>query len=74
MTSSEKKVRDYMSKNLTKEQILDCSTQAITMNIMFGYVPFDEHGCGSPDDLDGSGEEYYDTLYEYVCRVKKENY
>ncbi len=72
MTSSEKLVRDYMSKYLTKDQILDCSAQAITMNIMSGFVPFDENYCGDVGDLDDEAGDYYDELNVYVRQVIKE--
>ena len=41
MTSDERMVRDYMAKNMAKEQILDCSISVIIMNIMSGRSPFD---------------------------------
>ena len=72
MTSTEKEVRDYIKRNLTKEQILDCSAQTITMNILFGYSPFNENYSADIGDLDEESGEYYDELYLYVQKVKKE--
>ena len=72
MTSTERDVRDYISRNLTKEQILDCSPQTITMNIMSGFSPFDENYCGDPCDLDDEAGDYYDEVYRYVQIVRKE--
>lgn len=72
MTSTEKEVRDYISRNLTKNQILDCSAKVITMNIMSGFSPFDENYSGDPCDLDDEAGDYYDELYLYVQKIQKE--
>ena len=72
MTSDERNVRDYMKKYMTKEQIVDCSISTIVMNIMSGFVPFDENYGGDTYDLSEQDCDYYDTLYPYVNAVIKE--
>lgn len=72
MTSDERMVRDYMARNMTKEQILDCSISVIIMNIMSGFSPFDENYGGDVGDLDEEAGDYYDTLYPYVKAVIRE--
>lgn len=69
MTSDERKVRDYMKKYMTKEQIVESNISSIIMNIMSGFVPFDENYGGDTCDLTEWACDYYDTLYPYVERV-----
>lgn len=72
MTSDEKMVRDYMKRNMIKEQILNCSISVIVMNIMSGFSPFDENYGGDTGDIDEEAGDYYDTLYPYVKAVIRE--
>lgn len=72
MTSDERMVRDYMKRNITKEQILDCPISVIIMNIMSGFSPFDENYGGDVCDLDEEAGDYYDTLCPYVKMVIRE--
>lgn len=72
MTSDERMVRDYMARNMTKEQILDCRISVIIMNIMSDLSPFYEYYGGDIGDLDEEAIDYYYTLYPYVNAVIRE--
>lgn len=72
MISLEKDVRDYIKRNVpTKEKLSEYSAQVITMNILFGYSPIEEN-CGDPSDLTDEDGDYYDEIYSYVMKIKKE--